>query len=160
CRATGDDAGVTPREGRAMVRLVLTHGRGLRGRDKGYLHRKFTRHLRQGLEAAGYRSLEDSEVNFIYYGDILDRAVQEAGDPLLEPVRVADAEAGATCDDEADGADLDAPQGRLDEAGAADTGVCAMVEERAGRDVSVSDETGAEDRRVAMDTAIDDRADQ
>jgi hypothetical protein len=143
-----------------MVRLLLTHGRGLQGRDRTRLRAKFTRYLREGLERAGYRDLDDDQIDFLYYGDLLDRAEREAGDPVMAPVLAAERAAGSTCETCAFAGDLDTLQERLHAASAADPAVAAMVEERADRDVTVSDETGADERRQAVDAAIDARVDQ
>jgi hypothetical protein len=143
-----------------MVRLLLTHGRGLQGRDKARLRAKFTRYLQQGFERVGYTDVEDDDIDFIYYGNVLDRAEQEAGDPVMAPVLAAETAAGATGNGHTLDADLDALQQHLIAGGTTDAGVCAMVEERARRDASVTDETGEEDRRAAVDAAIDDRTDQ
>lgn len=143
-----------------MVRLLLTHGRGLQGRDTARLRRKFTRYLRDGLEHAGYRELDDAKIDFLYYGDLLDRAGREAGDQVMAPVLAAEREAGAACDTCAFAGELDALQERLHAAGEADAAVAAMVEEHADRDPTVDAESDAETRRKAVDAAIEARTDQ
>ncbi len=143
-----------------MVRLLLTHGRGLAGRDKARLRAKFTRYLQEGLEQAGYREFDDDDIDFLYYGDILERAEREMTDQVMEPVLAAERETGATCDSCDFSGDLDALRERLHAAGDADPQVAAMVEERADREVTVGDETDAESRHSAVDRAIDARADQ
>jgi hypothetical protein len=143
-----------------MVRLLLTHGRGLHGRDKARLRAKFTRYLQEGLERAGYREFDDDQIDFLYYGDLLDRAERDAGDPVMAPVLAAEREAGSTCQTCAFAGDLDALEERLRAAGDVDPAVAAMVEERADREVTVGDDTDAGTRREAVDAAIDARTDQ
>lgn len=143
-----------------MVRLLLTHGRGLQGRDKARLRGKFTRYLQDGLERAGYREFDDDEIDFLYYGDLLDRAEREVGDQVMAPVLAAERETGAACDTCAFAGELDALQEHIRAAGEADPAVAAMVEERADRDPTVGDDTDAETRRKAVDAAIDARTDQ
>jgi pimeloyl-ACP methyl ester carboxylesterase len=143
-----------------MVRLLLTHGRGLAGRDKARLRAKFTRYLQEGLERAGYRELDDDEIDFLYYGDFLDRAEREVGDQVMAPVLAAEREAGSSCEICPFADELDALQERLHAAGEADQAVATMVEERADRDPTVGDDTDEAARRQAMDAAIDARTDQ
>jgi hypothetical protein len=147
-------------EGTRMVRLLLTHGRGLAGRDTARLRAKFTRYLQEGLERAGYHDLDADQVDFLYYGDLLDRAEREAGDQVLAPALAAERAAGSTCETCAFAGELDDLQHRLRAAGEADVTVPAMVEERADRAVTVSDTSDAEARRQAVDAAIDARTEQ
>jgi chorismate mutase len=141
-----------------MVRLLLTHGRGLHGRDTARLRRKFTRYLQEGLERAGYRELDDDEIDFLYYGDLLDRARREAEDPVMGPVLAAEREAGSTDERCPFGGELDALAERLQAACQADPSVAALVEARADHDPTVTDDAAT--RRAAVDAALDDRADQ
>lgn len=137
-----------------MVRLLLTHGRGLSGRDRDRLRRKFTRYLREGLDAVGYRGLADNEIDFLYYGDVLERVEEEL--PAVAAARVEGAEATALGFD----GDVAALWRHLDVIGAADARVCTLVEERAGHVPTVTDDSDAEQRRAAVDAAIEDRTAQ
>jgi hypothetical protein len=147
-------------EGTRMVRLLLTHGRGLQGRDKARLRAKFTRYLQEGLERAGYREFDDDEIDFLYYGDLLDRAARDADDPVMAPVLAAEREAGAACERCAFDAELDGLKARLHAAGDADPAVATMVEARADRAPSDLDAVDGQRRREAIDAAIEARADQ
>ena len=141
-----------------MVRLLLTHGRGLGGRDKDYLRRKFTRLLREGFTAVGYDEIPDERIDFIYYGDLLERAERDAGVPDVAPVIAAGTAEGNGADTCAFDDALDALHRHLHEAGRADARVCRLVEARAGRDSAIDDDTDEERRHAAIEAAIEARA--
>jgi pimeloyl-ACP methyl ester carboxylesterase len=130
-----------------MARIVLTHGRGLRARDEKKLERKFVRHMRTGLENIGYTSLDDHDVSFIYYGNVLERM-----DPSPEPASSPVAEFPFSFDP-----DVETLNEQLTTAASADPRICTIMEERAERapiDSAASDEAA---RRAASTSAIDDR---
>lgn len=139
-----------------MVRLLLTHGRGLSGRDRERLRRKFTRYLREGFDAVGYRDIDDDQIDFLYYGDLLDRAEAEQELPVVAAAKVDGAEARPPVLDE----DVERLRHRLEAAGTADARVCNLVEERAGHVPSVTDDTDEAQRRDVLAAAIEDRTAQ
>ena len=143
-----------------MVRLLLTHGRGLAGRDRARLRAKFTRYLQEGLEQAGYRAFDDDDIDFLYYGDILERAQQEMDDQVMAPVLAAEREAGSTCETCGFSGNIDELRAHLHAAGDADPHVAALVEERADREVTVGDDMDEASRHEAVDRAIDARTEQ
>ncbi|HYH13163.1 MAG TPA: hypothetical protein VD789_12465 [Thermomicrobiales bacterium] len=139
-----------------MVRLLLTHGRGLSGRDRERLRRKFTRYLREGFDAVGYHDIEDDQIDFLYYGDLLERAEAEQELPAVAAARVDGANARPSLFD----GDVETLRRHLDAAGIADARVCSLVEERAGHVPSVTDDSDAQHRQAAVDAAIEDRTAQ
>ena len=145
-----------------MVRLLLTHGRGLHGRDKDRLRAKFTRYLREGLEDVGYHGLDDNEIDFLYYGDLLERPDRPPeSDPAVSPLVAAGQAAGGTsASGSAFDIELESLRQHLDTAGSADPRVCTLVEERASREPSVTDDSDQDHRHAAVDAAIEERTTQ
>lgn len=142
-----------------MVRLVLTHGRGLSGRDQQRLRRKFTRYFCEGLDNVGFHDIDDEQIDFLYYGDLLDRAEDDAHPAiaaLAEIGRVEGADS-ASCGFEEELAHL---HRHLDAAAAGDALVGALVERRAGHPPTVSDETDEAGRHAALEAALEERTTQ
>jgi hypothetical protein len=142
-----------------MVRLLLTHGRGLSGRDHKRLRRKFTRSLREGLDKVGFHDIDDEQIDFLYYGDLLDRAdedTQPAIAALAEIGRGEGAES-ASCAFEEQLAHL---HRHLDAVAARDSLVGVFVEQRAGHPPTVSDETDQAGRHTALEAALEERTTQ
>ncbi|MDQ4044787.1 MAG: hypothetical protein M3173_04990, partial [Chloroflexota bacterium] len=142
-----------------MVRLLLTHGRGLSGRNQEYLRRKFTRLVREGLRNVGYDGLTSEQVDFLYYGDLLDRAEREYlpdPTPLIEIGRREGAEVSRY--DFKD--DLEHLHRHLGALAAADAGICNIIEQRTGHEPIVSEESDETTRRVVIEAALDDRSAQ
>lgn len=140
-----------------MVRILLTHGRGLKARDQDKLRAKFVRYMQEGLEAAGYRELDDNTVDFLYYGDVLERPEVLAEESLAASLDLPDTAAGASVRHFALDDDVESLRQHLSSAGGADARVCSLVEERAARAPSVTDETDPPRRQAAMDAALEDR---
>ncbi|HEV2127081.1 MAG TPA: hypothetical protein VGR22_00505 [Thermomicrobiales bacterium] len=142
-----------------MVRLLLTHGRGLSGRNQEYLRRKFTRLVQEGLRNVGYDDLTSEQVDFLYYGDLLDRAEREylpEPTPLIEIGRREGAEVSRY--DFKD--DLEHLHRHLGALAVADAGICNIVEERAGQVPIVSEASDEASRRAAIEIALEDRTAQ
>ena len=60
--------------------LVLVHGRAQGGKDKGALKTLWLDTLREGLGAARRGRLDEVEIRFPFYGDMLDDFVRRAAD--------------------------------------------------------------------------------
>lgn len=144
-----------------MARIVLTHGRGLPARDETRLHRKFARYLREGLEDVGYDGLDDHDLAFIYYGDLLEPPLTEpdpAPDP--SPLFAAGRALGRSLRrlpfDDA----VDSLCAMLRRAGISDPRVCALVEERSSRPPVSGQDAGTSTREQAVDAAVEARTEQ
>lgn len=96
------------------MRLVLIHGRDQQGKDQAQLKRAWLAALEVGLSKAGLPALKTSDIEFPYYGDDLERLVQEVDAPLVSEVL---AKGGPTDDGASDF------RGRLLEEMAASAGV-------------------------------------
>jgi hypothetical protein len=139
-----------------MVRLLLTHGRGLSGRDQQRLRRKFTRHLREGLDNVGFHDIDDEQIDFLYYGDLLDRAGEEPQPTVAALAEIGRAEGAesASCVFEEQLAHL---HRHLDAVAARDSLVGTFVEQRAGHPPTVSDDTDEAGRHAALEAALEER---
>lgn len=141
-----------------MARIVLTHGRGLRARDKEKLQRKFVRHMRDGLGDIGYTGLDNHDVSFIYYGDVLERMDVEP-EPRLPSQELAaildDMAADRTAKAFMFDSDVEDLCEHLTQAGSKDAGICSMMEERASRSPIDAEHADDATRRTAIDAALD-----
>lgn len=77
------------------MRVVFIHGRSQEGKDPVALQQTWEAAFFQGLENAGLKWPNGLEVAFPYYGDTLDRLIQELEAPLVADV----VERGAAQDD-------------------------------------------------------------
>ncbi|MDO9004652.1 MAG: hypothetical protein Q7V20_14485 [Aquabacterium sp.] len=68
------------------MRLVLVHGRDQQGKDRAELKRAWLAALDIGLSNAELPALKTMDVEFPYYGDELERLVQEIDTPLVSDV--------------------------------------------------------------------------
>lgn len=136
-----------------MVHIVLTHGRGLPARDTIELRNRFVSYLRDGLERAGYLRLDEHDVGFVYYGDLLQPPLMEADTQPSLPEATSDRRLAFEDD-------VDALCRHLVQAGATNTQVCRLVEERASRTPTISEDAAVSDRRGAVETAVEERTAQ
>lgn len=65
------------------MRLVLVHGRDQQGKDKSELKRAWISALEVGLSNAGLPALPTTDIEFPFYGDALERLVDEIDAPLV-----------------------------------------------------------------------------
>lgn len=70
------------------MRLVLVHGRDQQGKDPAELKRAWLAALEIGLSNAGLPALKTTDIELPYYGDELERLVQEIDTPLVSDVLV------------------------------------------------------------------------
>ena len=139
-----------------MVRIVLTHGRGLRARNEDKLRGKFVRHMRQGLEDIGYERLDDHDISFIYYGDVLERPETPA-----EVVPAAESpESPLAARRFRFDVDVERLSSHLAQAAGTDPRVCTLVEERTSRQPIAAEDTEASERRHVVESALEDRTAQ
>jgi hypothetical protein len=80
----------------APLRLVLVHGRGQQGLNPNQLKSEWLEALRKGAETFGRALPSGIDVVFPYYGDTLDKFVQEFDVPLTSDIHTR----GSQVDDE------------------------------------------------------------
>jgi len=72
----------------ASITLILVHGRAQQGQDPEVLKQQWLDTLRLGLGRGRSAILEDIDVVFPYYGDLLDKFLREMQDSIPEDVVV------------------------------------------------------------------------
>ena len=77
------------------MKLVLIHGRDQQGKDCAELKRAWLSALEVGLSNAGLPALDTQQIEFPYYGDLLERLVREIDAPLVADVLSKGGEADA-----------------------------------------------------------------
>lgn len=144
-----------------MARIVLTHGRGLPARDETRLHRKFARYLREGLEAVGYDGLDDHDLAFIYYGNLLEPPLEEpAPKPDPSPLFAAGQALAGTVRRFPFDEVVDGLRGTLRRAGMSDARICALIGEHATCPPIEGQDADASVREWAVEAALEARTEE